>query len=151
MLVMITNYLKTAIRNLFRYKGFAIINVLSLTIGVVGCVVIGVFVMDEKQFDRIPGGDAIFRIYTERSPPNGMRSSPMVPPVFGPFARQQFPEVSEELRVFNIYGKTLLQANNKKVFVDKGLMAENSFFNFFPFAFKYGSPQKALTEKNTIV
>ena len=36
---MIKNYLKTTVRNLLRYKGFALINILSLTIGIIGCLV----------------------------------------------------------------------------------------------------------------
>jgi len=46
---MIRNYLKTALRNLIRYKGFALINIASLTIGIVGCLLIGLFVWDEQQ------------------------------------------------------------------------------------------------------
>src|SRR5688572_10416647 len=148
---MITNYLKTAIRNLARYKGFAIINLLSLTIGIVGCLVIGLFVFDEKKYDQFAGGDTIFRIYNKRNTEGGITSSPMVPPSFAPFAKQQFPEVTQTARVYNIYGKSLVSFNSKKIFIDKGLLAENAFFEFFPLEFKYGSPTKALTDKNTIV
>ena len=38
---MLKNYFKTAFRNLLRYKGFALINIASLTIGMIGCFVIG--------------------------------------------------------------------------------------------------------------
>jgi len=41
---MFKNYFKTAIRNLWRYKGFSFINILSLTIGIIGCLVIALFV-----------------------------------------------------------------------------------------------------------
>ena len=64
---MFKNYLKTAIRNLLRYKGFAIINISSLTIGIIGCMVIGLFVWDEWQYDKkIPGGENVYRIYEQR-------------------------------------------------------------------------------------
>ena len=57
---MFKNYLKTAVRNLLRYKGFSLINILSLAIGITGCLVIALFVWDEKQFDRsIEGGENI--------------------------------------------------------------------------------------------
>ena len=55
---MFRNYFKTAIRNLLRYKGFATINILSLTIGIIGCLIIGLFVWDEKQYDKfVPDGE----------------------------------------------------------------------------------------------
>jgi len=64
---MIRNYLKTAFRNLLRYKGFALINIASLTIGMIGCFVIGLFVWDEWQYDKnIPGGENVYRIYDQR-------------------------------------------------------------------------------------
>ena len=100
---MILNYLKTAFRNLLRYKGFAIINILSLTIGIVGCLVIGLFVLDEKKYDQFAGGDTIYRIYNKRNTEGGITSSPMVPPAFAPFAKQQFPEVAQTTRVGFVY------------------------------------------------
>lgn len=60
---MFKNYLKTAIRNLLRYKGFAVINIASLTIGIIGCLAIGLFVWDEWQYDKnIPGGETAILI-----------------------------------------------------------------------------------------
>ena len=65
---MLKNYFKTAFRNLLRYKGFAMINISSLTIGIIGCFVIGLFVWDEWQFDKnIPGGENVYRIYEQRN------------------------------------------------------------------------------------
>ena len=70
---MIKNYFKTALRNLLRYKGFTMINIASLTIGITGCLVIGLFVWDERQYDKnIPGGENIYRIYNERKDNNSI-------------------------------------------------------------------------------
>ena len=49
---MFKNYLKIALRNLLRYKGFTTINIASLTIGIIACLVIGLFVWDEIQYDK---------------------------------------------------------------------------------------------------
>ncbi|MXV51463.1 FtsX-like permease family protein [Pedobacter sp. HMF7647] len=145
------NYLKTALRNLWRYKGFSLINIASLTIGVVGCLLIGLFVWDEKQYDDFKGADQLFRIYNQRTTSNGTTNMAMVPPTFAPFAKQQFPEVEETLRLLNIPNRILLESGEKKGYEEKGLMAENSFFSFFPLAFSKGSAVNALADKNTIV
>src|SRR5204863_417447 len=80
--IMFKNYLKTAIRNLLRYKGFSLINIASLAIGVTGCLVIGLFVWDEWQYDRnIPGGENVYRIYDERTSDN---TTTLMSPVFLP-------------------------------------------------------------------
>ena len=83
---MIRNYLKTALRNLLRYKGFALINIASLTIGIVGCLVIGLFVYDERQYDKnIPGGENVYRIYEEYKNENATTFGASVPPAYASF------------------------------------------------------------------
>ncbi len=148
---MFRNYLKTAFRNLLRYKGFSIINIASLTIGVVGCLIIGLFVWDEKQYDQFQDAGQVFRVYEKRSTEQGMVDMAMVPPALAPYAQQQFPEVEQTLRILNIPNKVLVETGNIKAYEDKGFMAENSFFNFFPLRFLKGDPATALKEKNTVV
>ena len=97
---MIRNYLKTALRNLLRYKGFALINIASLTIGIVGCLVIGLFVYDERQYDKnIPGGENVYRIYEEYKNENATTFGASVPPAYATFLKQQYPEVEHTVRI----------------------------------------------------
>ena len=49
---MFQNYLKIALRNLMRHKGYSLINVLGLSVGVACCVLIGLFIHDEFRVDR---------------------------------------------------------------------------------------------------
>ena len=44
---MLQNYLKIALRNLMRHKGYSLINVLGLSVGVACCVLIGLFIHDD--------------------------------------------------------------------------------------------------------
>src|SRR5688572_5797973 len=96
---MFKNYLKTAIRNLLRYKGFTMINMASLTIGIMGCLLIGLFVWDEWQYDRdIPGAENVYRIYEQRSDHNNITYGAVVPPAYAGFL-QKYPEVDTSLRI----------------------------------------------------
>src|SRR5215813_7258416 len=98
---MFRNYLKTAIRNLLRYKGFSSINIASLTIGIIGCMVIGLFVWDELKFDKgIRGGENIYRIYDERhrSKESTTFQAP-VPPAYATYVQQHYPEVDKTARI----------------------------------------------------
>lgn len=54
---MFKNYFKVAFRTITRHKGFSFINILGLTLGLTACLLIGLFVRDEKQFDKFPQGD----------------------------------------------------------------------------------------------
>ena len=85
---MFKNYFKTALRNLLRYKGFSIINIASLTIGITGCLIIGLFVWDEWQYDQfIKDGNRIYRLYLQPSSNSAHNPQASSPHVFGTYAR----------------------------------------------------------------
>ena len=50
---MYTNYLKIMIRNLFRHRGFAFINIFGLEIGLCCCLLISIYVVDALSYDRL--------------------------------------------------------------------------------------------------
>lgn len=149
---MLRNYFKTALRNLLRYKGFSAINIGSLTVGIIACLVIGLFVWDERQFDRhIPGGENIYRIYNERRDNNTITYAACVPPAYATFLQQQYPEIDTTARILMIRDKFLMEVGDKKAYEDKGWFVEGSFFRIFPLKFIKGDPATALAEPSTIV
>ena len=48
---MLGNYLKVAIRNLLRHKGFSLINIAGLTAGLAACITILLWVFFNLSFD----------------------------------------------------------------------------------------------------
>jgi putative ABC transport system permease protein len=149
---MLRNYLKTAFRNLLRYKGFALINIASLTIGIIGCLVIGLFVWDEWQYDKnIPEGKNIYRIYDERKDNNSTTYMAPVPPAFASFLKRQYPEVDTTVRILMSGDKFLMEVGDKRAYEEKGWFTEASFFQVFPLKFIKGDPASALTAPGTIV
>jgi putative ABC transport system permease protein len=100
---MFKNYLKTAVRNLLRYKGFSLINIMSLSIGLIGCLVIGLFVWDEWQYDKfVPDGENIYRFYTKGAKSTGNSSTASVPPMFATHVQRQYPEVESYHKDLNV-------------------------------------------------
>ena len=149
---MFKNYLKTAIRNLLRYKGFAIINISSLTIGIIGCMVIGLFVWDEWQYDKgIPGGENVYRIYEQRKNNDAITYGAPVPPAYAGFLKRTYPEVDTTTRILMTIDKFLMEAGEKRNYEDKGWFVESSFFEVFPLKFNAGDPATALSEPKTVV
>ena len=59
---MLRNYLAAAIRNLFRNRAYAAINICGLALGFTAVILIGLFVRDELSYDR--SGRATDRLYT---------------------------------------------------------------------------------------
>ncbi|MGN6436056.1 MAG: hypothetical protein ACTHMM_05965 [Agriterribacter sp.] len=60
---MIRNYLKVAIRNLWRNKSFSIINITGLATGICCFLLIALYVLDELNYDRYyENADRIYRV-----------------------------------------------------------------------------------------
>ena len=149
---MLKNYFKTALRNLLRYKGFALINIASLTIGMVGCFVIGLFVWDEWQYDKnIPGGENVYRIYDQRNDNGNTTYMAPTPPAFASFLGQHYPEVDTTVRILMAEDRFLMEGGDRKSYEDKGLFVESSFFKIFPLKLTRGDATKVLAAPSTIV
>ena len=149
---MFKNYVKTAFRNLLRYKGFALINIASLTIGMIGCFVIGLFVWDEWQYDKnIPGGENVYRIYDQRNDNGSITFMAPTPPAFASFLEQQYPEVDTTLRILMGGDKFLMEAAGKKSYEDKGWFVESSFFKIFPLKLTRGDGTNVLAAPSSVV
>ena len=54
---MLTNYLKIALRSLTRNRGFTLLNVLGLSIGVAASLLLFLVVRYELSFDRFHGAE----------------------------------------------------------------------------------------------
>lgn len=148
---MIKNYIKTALRNLIRYKGFTLINILGLSIAITGCLVIGLFVQDEQQYDKfIKGGDDIYRFYTRRIDVSPVTSTANTPPMFATHM-QQYPEVEYATRILMTDNRKLIEANGKKAYEDKGLVVDSSFFSVFPLQLVKGDPATAMHGSSSVV
>lgn len=149
---MLKNYLKVAWRNLLRYKGFTLINIASLAIGITGCLIIALFVWDELKYDKfIKDGDQVYRLYSKRTNNLGSTHMSSVPPMYATYLKQNYPEVENTLRILMSHGNMLLEANNKKAYEAKWLITEPTFFQFFPLTFLKGNPSTSLADPTSIV
>lgn len=149
---MLKNFLKVAFRNLFRYKGFAVINIAGLALGITACLLIGLFVRDEKQFDKfVPEGERVYRIYNERTDNEGTEINAPAPPVFATTIRE-FPEVEQTARVMmQSQYKRLFEAGGKKIYEESGFIVDSTFFEVFPLHFIYGTALNVLDDPTDMV
>ncbi len=62
---MIKSYLKTSIRNIRTHKGYSLINIIGLAIGIAACLLILLFVQRELSFEKMfTKTDRIYRVLT---------------------------------------------------------------------------------------
>ncbi|HMG67937.1 MAG TPA: ABC transporter permease, partial [Chitinophagaceae bacterium] len=149
---MFKNFLKITFRNIIKHKGFSFINIAGLTLGLTACLLIGLFVHDEFQYDRfLPDGGRIFRVYDQSTSNNGMDFKAVTPPMFSN-TLQTYPEVEQTARVMMLpSNKTLFEANGKRIYEESGFIVDSTFFYVFALTLQWGSSNKILNDPASIV
>jgi putative ABC transport system permease protein len=149
---MLKSYFKIAFRNLKRHLGFSFINIAGLTLGLTSCILIGLFIWDEKQFDLfIPDQEQIFRVFDERTVPAGTFNVANTPPMFATTLQNDYPEVETTARIIMIQLRALVEAGGKKMYEENAIVTEPGFFKIFPLILKYGSYNKIMDDPSSII
>ncbi|MCU0645307.1 MAG: ABC transporter permease, partial [bacterium] len=143
---------KIALRNINRYKGYSLLNVIGLAIGMAVCILILLWVQDELSWDRFhKNSDHIFRIIAEdRSGGNVIRSVGS-PSLIGPTLIEEYPEVEKFTRVQSGWSNWYLHLGDKIFTTEKLACADPAFFEIFQFPFIKGDPKTALQDRYSIV
>ena len=149
---MLKNYLKSAWRNLMKYKGFSAINISSLSIGIAACMVIFLFIKDELSFDQFHDKkDTIYRLCEVQSfTGTNTQKVALSMPGMGPTMNQEFPEIQTFTRIWT-WGELLIEKDNQRFMVDKVGGVDSTFFNIFSFELMSGDPNSAFDDPNNAV
>jgi len=149
---MLTNYLKIAFRTLLKFKGYALINLTGLALGLTAGILILIYVLDEVSYDKFHvNKDQLYRVNTAFfTPGSGSESANETNgwPV-GKILEKDFPEVEKVL--YTRSANRLLINYNGKRFRQKMFYASPEFFEIFSFPLIKGNPQKVLTEPYSVV
>jgi len=152
---MLKNYLKIALRNLGRHKGYTFINVAGLAVGLASFLLILLYVQDELRFDRFhEKADRIFRVVESRtSPDQGDRYYVYLMGPLAPTLVNELPEVTDAVRMVSRWsaGRRTASYGENRFYEGDYLFVEPSFFEVFDFALVRGDPQTALTDPLTVV
>jgi len=142
------NYLSAALRNLFRNRAYAALNILGLAIGFTAAILIGLFVRDELSYDRMwPHADRTYRLSMDIKGP-ATTSLGNADGRFGPAIELDFPEVEFATRLKP--GSGYLKYRDVTVWADYR-RADPDFFEMFPPRAVAGKPADALRQPDTLV
>lgn len=149
---MFKNYVKIAIRNLFRNKLYSFLNIAGLAIGIACCVLILLYVQDELSFDRFhEKGDRIFRVNTHFVIPERTMHFATTAHVQGKMFKDEYPEVENYVR-FNHYGlRRVIRYKENTFYEEKFIYADHTLFDVFSFKLIKGNPKDALVKPNSLV
>lgn len=148
---MFTNYLKIALRNMLRHKGYAIINIAGLAVGMTCCILIMLWVRDELSFDRFhENADRICRMAANVTVGGNCRRVPVVSAPIAPAITESFPEVENAVRI-SPQSRLSVAWDDHRFFEERVFMADNSIFDVFTFPLLIGDPKTALAAPYTVV
>lgn len=146
---MFRNYIKIAFRNISKRKLYSFINAFGLSIGIAFCILIYLFINDEKSFDQFhTNKDRIYRLHCtsfdeeklKKAEPNVYSSHAYLPAKLTEVMRDEMAEV-EHITRFNNWGEGILRCNGK-VFTESVAFVDSGFFHMFTFPLISGDARK---------
>ncbi len=151
---MFKNYLKLALRNFLRFKGYSMLNILGLAVGIAACLLIVQHLRDELRYDQQhPRLGDLYRVGTSFSVGDESTDGAVSPSPLAWTLVQDYPEVESAARLFNapLVDKYLIKFRDKSYFEQNGHLVDSTFFRLLRFDFMQGDPKHALDEPNTVV
>lgn len=148
---MIKSYLLTALRNIFRHKGFSLLNIFGLSLSMSVCMLIIVIIVDQFSYDsQHTKKDRIYRVQTIDNLSDWSLNK---------YASTAFPLADELVNNYPFIEEAVLiksTFNGDGVFNDtrivvNGLYTNSAFFRVFDFKLKGGSGENFFEEPYKIV
>ncbi len=151
-LMMIKNYLKIALRNFQRHKGYSFINIAGFAIGMACCLLILLYVRHELSYDRYHKDvERVCRIAVDiRFQTAENRVFALVSPMVAPTLKSDYPQVEYAARV--LPGRSqLVKRKDTFFYEDRFMHADQELFDIFTIPFIQGTAKEALIRPNTLV
>lgn len=153
--IMIRNYVKVASRNIMKRKLYSFINAFGLSIGIAFCILIYLYILDEKSFDQFHvNKDHIYRM-------EGRHFNTWEPNATSPFDTHAWlqtglkqaliddlPEVQYATRFTDNHG---ILRYGEKVFTEKVHYVDRDFFDMFSFPLVAGNKSNVFKSTSEVV
>jgi len=146
---MLKNYFKIAFRNLWKRKGYSLINILGLTIGMASAMLILLWIQNELSYDRFyKKSDRLYTMYNRDKFNGELWAWNTTPKIMAPTIKHDYPEVEDAGRYNQI---TFLTTVGEKKFNIRGAFVDSGFLNMFDFPLVSGNAATALAGNYNIV
>lgn len=122
-----------------------LINILGLTLGLTGLIIVLLYINDEESYNKWnPNKDTIYR--ASLLLPDG-KVFVASTDAEGNAYQEQIPEVIENTFAQPWYDAGIVNTADKKIYLEKIVYGENNFFDFFPFKIVNGNQNKLKESK----
>lgn len=153
---MILSYIQTALRNFFKHKGYTMLNIIGLSLGMVASLFIWQYVKYERSYDTFHSkAHDIYRIQYNQYQAGKLRfECAAAVPAVGPALKNNFPEVRQFTRLYPVSGVMSYDSPDHGLvsfLEEKMQIADTSVFDVFDVHLISGDPGKSLFGPNKTV
>jgi ABC-type antimicrobial peptide transport system permease subunit len=147
---MLKNYLKIALRNMIKHKGYSFINIFGLAVGMAICILLLLWVQFELSYDRFhEHSNNLYRIIKVWRL-GEVAHQATTPAPLAPALKEEFPEIIDAARFLPV-GNLLLKYGEKSFYETRGVFADPAIFRMFTFPLVKGETKTALANPYSIV
>lgn len=147
---MIKNFFKVAYRNLLRNKGFSVINILGLAVGIASAMIILLWIQNEVSYDQFhEKKDRIYEAWNRAEFSGELQCWNTTPKVLARTLERDLPEVEQAVRV-DWTNSRLFSIGDKRLNV-AGNIVDSNFLQVFSFPLLKGNAATALKDMHSVV
>jgi putative ABC transport system permease protein len=148
---MFKNATKVALRIMKRQKGYSLINILGLSIGMACCILILLWVKDELSYDRYhENANQLYRVVVRGRMSNRDINFSTSPAPLAKALVDEFPEVQQATRFLS--SRNVLVSYREKHFNESLMLyTDSNFFDVFSIPLIKGDPREVLRTPNSVV
>ncbi len=153
-LIMFRNHLKFSFRYLSKHRTNALLNIMSLSIGIACFLFIFIYLDGELSFDKYhEDSDRIHRVVIDLVSDSGRTPDATSPPALAPALLENIPEVELSTRVFPTWGsKYLIGATQENQFYEERIYrVDPEFLEIFTYKVLLGNRDELLSDPSNIV
>jgi putative ABC transport system permease protein len=148
---MFRNFFLIAIRNIIRDKAFLILNVLGLTLGIAGSVIILLYVRYELGYEKFhPNADRIYRIDMYAKMEGKEISAAITAPPQARVFKEEYSEIEDATRYYYAQDQKVT-VNNVTYHEKRFFYTDANFLQLFNFPLEKGNPRTALENPFSVV
>jgi len=149
---MFKNYIKVALRSLNKNRTYAVINILGLALGLAVAIIVFLFIKDETSYEKHwDGYERVYRTGIKANLMGQTMDAPVSPSPMANAFRTEFTDVETATRINTINQEIMVSYEQTKVYIQKGVRADSTFFKIFNYEFVHGDSKTALKGENSLV
>lgn len=147
---MLRNYFKTAVRSFLKQKGYTIINIAGLTVGIVSSLLILLWIQDEVNKDKFHENDStLFAVMRYMYLDGEVLTTTSIPKPLAEKLESDYPEV-EHAELMSWEEEFLFQLDDKFT-REKGRYVGDAFFEIMSYPLIVGDPLTVLDDNYSVV